>query len=1541
MNPDRIRADVELLSSLGSRAIGSEGSKKAARLIADRLLDLGLREVACQEFPMVSPVDEGFELRPTGALRGAGVKVRGLWPNLVRTSTIAGEGISGRLIYVADGRSFRFDGHDVEGSIVLMDFESGTRWLTSGMLGAKAVIFLDARAAVRQEAEEKYLQKVPLPLPRFYLSRDGLLECARIGGLGFDDVSELLHSLADPEAPAFSVHVGGQMSWVPRLGYNVVAELPGKKAGPCELIVSAYYDSTSIVPSVSPGAEAACGAASLLEMARVWSAEPPDRTVRFLFTSGHFRALAGMRNYVAALAADRRRAMALKEIEESEYGGAGPIFFGLDLSSHSRQVGLFFQGHFYEQIRAVGESKLRKHFYDVSDTVDGIVESLPAEVAPEGCFVSGIRTVKGRDWQSYLNGSYALDAEVYSTWGGQGLSIVTTGDSRTAVGTPADTPDRVDFDGLAVQARFVTSALWAAASHPKLVCQRLGDRFDAYSDLRGKLQGETLIDYLPGRTVIGGIVAYRLNYGKSLGGVRGMDFARSDEDGIFYVPGCAPQDFRHMRWRRIWGFDIDDDTGIITHVNSDWQGNPRAARGRKERRDRHKPFAERETDTRLPLFEGVSTSLYDLVDPLYSRSLLGIETLDARSNSQPRTLMYFLGESSEGSGYSEPVATVFSYRGDPLKFVLTAGDIGKRMVLVNTEAGNPDGTGFATEEPENFVLRTSYQAALDMVRLDGARLKELNNYGIRSRSAEDLHRDAASALAKSQQHLEARRYSDFLDDARGAWALEAKAYPEIRSTISDVVRGLIFYFALVVPFCYFSERLFYCGSDIRARLAFMAAVFLAIYVVLWWVHPAFQISKTPVIILLGFLMVALALIVTYMLIDRFNIQMRFVREHVSAHHSADVARGGAAAVSFALGVSNMRKRPLRTAMTSVTLVLLMFTILSFTSFQSEQKMNASRLTGEPVYQGMIVRKLDWGPIEKFAAYAIANHFRDKGDVSVRKWVISPRRAKRLKLDAYARGSDQVYTAQAVLGLDPQDVSMLETAGEGGLVAGRFLSEEDSELTRLVCLIPKRMADHFGVDLDRLKDADAAPVEIILRGVTLKVVGVFSGQELAKVEDLDGESIFPVDYLLTEERKQEQEKQRQAQASAGTGNVIEVELVQQYEHLDPAEVVIVPGFVADALGASPRSISVKVRTAEQAADLIKEYVPRSMLLLFAGMGEDRVLFSTRGALSVKGLSSMAIPFSIAALMVLNVMLGSVYERLREIHIFSSVGLAPLHVGALFLAESCVYASLGAIFGYLLGQIVAKVVTTYDLLVGITLNYSSTSAVVATFLVALVVVVSTLFPAKKAADYSVPDETRKLKLPKPEGDHWHIPFPFTVSSREALGLNTFLYEFLEAQDEATTGRFCTADVGFSSAEEGTYRIEANVWLTPLDSGISQHVIFVTRPTADEQVISEIDIDMDRLSGEVSAWQRLNPGFIVTMRKQFLIWRLVKAENKNDFRRKGMVLLGLAPPEEEAAGAAPDEGGTALPEVDVDEIAEEAVTAGDTMDEDLDEDDEESEV
>jgi hypothetical protein len=259
-----------------------------------------------------------------------------------------------------------------------------------------------------------------------------------------------------------------------------------------------------------------------------------------------------------------------------------------------------------------------------------------------------------------------------------------------------------------------------------------------------------------------------------------------------------------------------------------------------------------------------------------------------------------------------------------------------------------------------------------------------------------------------------------------------------------------------------------------------------------------------------------------------------------------------------------------------------------------------------------------------------------------------------------------------------------------------------------------------------------------------------------------------------------------------------------------------------------------------------------------------------------------------LIVLNTMLGAVYERVREIGIYSSVGLAPVHIAFLFLAEACVYAVLGAVIGYLFGQAVATVLVKFGLMGGLTLNYSSMSTVIATIVVMIVVMASTLYPAIKAGRMAVPDIERKWKLPEPDGDLWHFNLPFTVLAEDALGLNIFMKDYFDAHADESASDFYTDQVSFNQVardDETEYSCSMMVWLAPYDLGVSQGIRLVTSPVGgEEEDLYNITLEVNRESGEIASWKRVNRRFLNLIRKQLLIWRTFGADVRGEFHERG---------------------------------------------------------
>ncbi len=259
-----------------------------------------------------------------------------------------------------------------------------------------------------------------------------------------------------------------------------------------------------------------------------------------------------------------------------------------------------------------------------------------------------------------------------------------------------------------------------------------------------------------------------------------------------------------------------------------------------------------------------------------------------------------------------------------------------------------------------------------------------------------------------------------------------------------------------------------------------------------------------------------------------------------------------------------------------------------------------------------------------------------------------------------------------------------------------------------------------------------------------------------------------------------------------------------------------------------------------------------------------------------------------------MTGAVYESAREIGIYSVVGLAPSHIGLLFLAESTVFATFGAVAGYVIGQISHLLMLQYGLLGGLTLNYSSLSAVWATVVVIGTVYLSTLYPARLAANMAVPDVNRQWQFPPPAGDHWSFDFPFTIGGAEVPSMYVYLKTVFDAYGEGSVGDFIAREVELSIGEDdplakpGTtrddaaqpsYQISMRTWLAPYDLGISQQVSLRAIPTGEHRIY-KIETHIERVSGDVVSWQRMNRNFLNVLRKRFLVWRTLPSGIRGEY-------------------------------------------------------------
>jgi hypothetical protein len=84
---------------------------------------------------------------------------------------------------------------------------------------------------------------------------------------------------------------------------------------------------------------------------------------------------------------------------------------------------------------------------------------------------------------------------------------------------------------------------------------------------------------------------------------------------------------------------------------------------------------------------------------------------------------------------------------------------------------------------------------------------------------------------------------------------------------------------------------------------------------------------------------------------------------------------------------------------------------------------------------------------------------------------------------------------------------------------------------------------------------------------------------------------------------------------------------------------------------------------------------------------------------------------------------------------------------------------------------------------------------------------------------------------------------------------------------------------------------IWLTPFDLGVRQHMMLLIHP-GQFQDIYEVQVVLNRLSGDDSSWYRMNRTFLTELRKQFLAWRSLTPTAMKKYITESRGLFGSVP-------------------------------------------------
>ena len=829
-----------------------------------------------------------------------------------------------------------------------------------------------------------------------------------------------------------------------------------------------------------------------------------------------------------------------------------------------------------------------------------------------------------------------------------------------------------------------------------------------------------------------------------------------------------------------------------------------------------------------------------------------------------------------------------------------------RAFLLNAAAGTP----VAPSEPELFgrgyraadtpaLLWPQLDAAESMARTAAKRLALQQRFRMADEQMLGFHAQATGHLAAARARLAQHDPLEASNEAAAGLAYAMANHPVIRGRIAQAVVGILWYLALLVPFTFFAEKLLFGFPDIRKQLLAITAIFLVVFSLLRAFHPAFEMVRSSLMILLGFVILLLTLLVTLMVGGKFRQNLKDLRRSEGQVEGADVNRGGVVGTAFMLGLNNMRRRQVRTGLTCATLILITFVMICFTSVSTDL-VDVEYATGRADWNGLMLRDTNYRDLPAAQLDAVRRQYGTRYPVTTIRW-LSPQlytwgadrvQNPELQIDrSWQNGTEtcsrRVTLSSAVeLGWQEPDFSGIDRAlltHRGWFPRPPTTPAEIREAARegrrarAYAILPDSAARELGLTP---ADVDATQAVVMVRGEAYEVLGIFDAAAVARIQGLDGRSLLPFDLNSVQQL-----------GSRDTHLLVPEDVAR----LAPSQVMLVnrmpalKGEEAPTVYCSvlfPRT-AYRLRADEpeqppvdysEQRRLVTDYLERLGKPAYYAVDGTAYYGSRQRARTLAGLLQLIVPLLIAALTVFNTMRGSVYERRGEIYVYNAVGIAPNHVFFMFMAEACVYAVVGAMCGYVLSQATGRILTALGLTGGLNMDYSSIETIYASLAIMVAVLLSTILPARDAARMASPSGMAGWTLPAAERDAMAFNLPFTFTPHDRVAAIAYFRRWLESNGAGSSGPFYCAppEVLLRPGSDLTPALGSTVWLKPYDLGVSQRVE-IALPLDPETHEYVAHIRITRLSGHTAAWQRTVRPFLGSLRKQFLNWRATTPDDR----------------------------------------------------------------
>jgi ABC-type lipoprotein release transport system permease subunit len=604
---------------------------------------------------------------------------------------------------------------------------------------------------------------------------------------------------------------------------------------------------------------------------------------------------------------------------------------------------------------------------------------------------------------------------------------------------------------------------------------------------------------------------------------------------------------------------------------------------------------------------------------------------------------------------------------------------------------------------------------------------------------------------------------------------------DVKNALLDMQENSLFAVFFITPFLAFTaislSHIFLDESKRRTLVSLLIYVFL--FFALYVFHPGYSIFQKTFYdwlrsSFLGAFSLALLFAVSfatsYFLI--FSLPLLFR----SAKSDQGLCLVDALAAAFSISARNLRRRKLRSTLASLSLLISIFSFITLTSFSLERGLAASPVYAKqtPSTDGVLLHSPSGNELNPYNSIdvSIIQWLRERAEVTI----IAPKVENIPQLNPIGTVLNPLlklnFTIQGLIGILPsQEASVTEI--DKILLKGNML--DDMDLSGI--LISSEASEALKTGLNET---------VMLLGRTFIVRGIFDGALLENVGEFDGKKIVPLRLI-----------------PAGSGTMV--------DSCSGGRVVIMHWEVARTLSQTIISrISFKASNLEDMARLaVLNWLNMEAYVCASG----RITRIYVGQYSVfSGFTLMPITLILVVLNIGMVFLSSVYERKREVLILSTIGLNPIHITFIFIAEAVTIGVASGSIGYLLGLCSYRIMSMLGVPLGVKIKVEAGWAILALCLSIGIAALSSSLPASKASTIVTPSTLKRWKIekePRTPEEPWVLTLPLKIPYENAGHLFTFLLNRFRSYSEGIAEKVEVESAEWKRLNEPIIAPRRDIW------------------------------------------------------------------------------------------------------------------------------------